>query len=95
MTESEGDRTFNPISGNLNNKYKTGTVLFVFLDRDQTPAGQELYDLQKNAQETHNVYGQPEYQAVRKKLKLELLRLEDDLPKPMLIYNLRSLILNQ
>ncbi|MCZ6674378.1 MAG: DUF4976 domain-containing protein [Verrucomicrobia bacterium] len=44
----------------------------------QTPAGWELHDLQKGPQEIHNVYGKPEYQAISKKLKLELLRLKEE-----------------
>ncbi|MDA0350476.1 MAG: sulfatase [Verrucomicrobia bacterium] len=44
----------------------------------QTPAGWELYDLQKDPLEVHNVYGNLDYQAVSKTLKLELLRLKDE-----------------
>lgn len=42
----------------------------------QTPAGWELYDLQNDPKETNNVYNNPEYNAVSKKLKVELLRLK-------------------
>ena len=44
----------------------------------QTPAGWELYDLQKDPQEVNNVYGDPKYNAVSEKLKLELLRLQEE-----------------
>jgi arylsulfatase A-like enzyme len=43
----------------------------------QTQAGWELYDLQKDPREIHNVYGNSEYKAVSEKLKLELRRLKD------------------
>jgi hypothetical protein len=43
-----------------------------------TPVGWELYDLQNDPKEVHNVYNHSEYKDVSKKLKLELLRLKDE-----------------
>ncbi len=44
-----------------------------------TPPGWELYDLEKDPLETHNVYRDPHYAEVVKKLKKELLRLKKEL----------------
>lgn len=45
------------------------------IDRS-TPPGWELYDLQKDPQEIRNVYTNPEYKALSKQLKRELLRIK-------------------
>jgi len=44
-----------------------------------TKVGWELYDLEKDPKELRNVYANPEYAAVVKELKVELLRLKKDL----------------
>ncbi len=44
-----------------------------------TPPGWELYDLKKDPQEMRNVYNDPAYAKVIKKLKAELLRLKEKL----------------
>jgi uncharacterized sulfatase len=42
-----------------------------------SPPGWELYDLENDPGELKNVYEDPEYSAVIKKLKLELLKLKE------------------
>jgi arylsulfatase A-like enzyme len=42
-----------------------------------TPAHWELYDLAKDPHEMNNVYADPDYQEIVKKLKAELLRLKE------------------
>ncbi len=37
----------------------------------------ELYDLQADPSEMHNLYGQPEYEPVVKELKEEMLKLQE------------------
>ncbi len=44
-----------------------------------TEAAWELYDLRKDPKELNNVYNNPEYARVTKKLKAELLKLKDEL----------------
>jgi len=46
---------------------------------ETTQPGWELYDLRKDPKELNNVYGNPEYGPVVKKLKAELLRLKREL----------------
>lgn len=46
-------------------------------DKEQTPAGWELYDLKNDPEEVNNVYGQSAYQTVTKELKRELKRLKE------------------
>lgn len=46
---------------------------------ETTPAGFELYDLEKDPHERQNVYGDPQYEAVAKRLKQELLQLKREL----------------
>lgn len=45
-------------------------------DFPPTPAGWELYDLERDPQETNNVYGKPEYAEVTERLKSRLLELK-------------------
>ena len=46
---------------------------------ESTPASFELYDLEKDPYEMRNVYGQPEYEALAKELKKQLLKLKFDI----------------
>ncbi len=46
-------------------------------DKEQTPAGWELYDLKNDPEEVNNVYGQSKYEAVSERLKRELKRLKE------------------
>ncbi len=48
-------------------------------DAKPTKVGWELYDLEKDPQELHNVYGDPAYASVVGELKAELLRLKREL----------------
>ena len=48
-------------------------------DAEPTRVGWELYDLEKDPQELHNVYGDPAYASVVRELKAELLRLKREL----------------
>jgi len=45
---------------------------------DPTPPGMELYDLEKDPFEQHNVYSDPAYADVAEELKAELLRLKEE-----------------
>jgi hypothetical protein len=43
----------------------------------------ELYDLQSDPMEMHNLYGQAEYEPVVKELKEELLKLQEQYNDPV------------
>ena len=43
----------------------------------------ELYDLQEDPSEMHNLYGQPGTEAVTEELKKELLRLQEQYDDPI------------
>ena len=43
----------------------------------------ELYDIQADPAEMHNLYGQPEYESVVKDLKVELLKLQEQYNDPV------------
>ena len=43
----------------------------------------ELYDLEKDISEMHNLYGQPEYEEITKELKAELKRLQEQYDDPI------------
>ena len=43
----------------------------------------ELYDLQEDPHEMHNLYGQKEYEAVVDELKTEMLKLQEQYDDPV------------
>ncbi len=45
---------------------------------EPTQPGWELYDLREDPHEMHNVYGQPAYAEIARRLKAELLRMKDE-----------------
>ncbi|TWT79882.1 Arylsulfatase [Planctomycetes bacterium CA13] len=46
---------------------------------EQTPPAWEMYDLKRDPQELHNVYDNPEYQAIRDELKSQFAQLRKDI----------------
>lgn len=52
---------------------------WVYFTEIQTPAAWELYDLRKDPFEMNNVYGQPAYCKIAKKLKDEMIKLRKEL----------------
>ncbi len=43
----------------------------------------ELFDLENDIEEMHNLYGQPEYEEITKELKTELKRLQEQYDDPI------------